>query len=190
MKKALRKMLFPGVIATILSVSVLACGSEPDTKTMTWDSTTDAGSISFEVPVGWEWDTDFNEGRETEAVRVQSGEGEEGFSNATIIIWQESVNETVKAKDARTAEDEDGDLLEHETWQGDVNGVPATFRRVDTGFSDESIREKLIAMRLLEVYLMPEGDEWAWWVWCAAAVGHEHNVEACETLVNSVRPGQ
>lgn len=183
------RMLFPGVIATILSVSFLACGSEPDTKTMTWDSTTDLGSVSFEVPVGWEWDTDFNEGNETEAARVQSGEAEEGFANATIIIWQESVNETVKVKDARTAEDEDGRLLEYETWQGEVNGVPAIFRRVDIGFSDEFSREEFVAQRLLEVYIMPEGDEWAWWVWCAAMVGHEHNAEACKTLVNSVRLG-
>ena len=80
---------------------------------------------------------------------------------------------------------ENEDVIAHEVWNDRVNGVDAIFRRTDTPVADETLR----GMRTLEVYVMPEGNGWAWRVGCLAMLAHEHHVSACEAIANSLKSG-
>ena len=175
------------LILALALLSLLACsGSQPEMQAFTWDSGSPAGAVSFEAPVGWDWDTEYIEYSESQdfaATGVHSPESAEGYAEAIIAPWEGPVDEWVDTLSETISEDED--VIAHKVWDGEVNDAPAIFLRTDTPVADKSLR----GTRALEVYVMPEGNGWAWRVGCVAALIHEHHVKACEAIANSVKSG-
>ena len=176
-----------GGVMALLLLSTMACARGPELQTFTWQ-TSSGRAVSVSAPLNWEWDTGYIErvkGGDVEATGLRTAQSEEtpGYADAIIAVWEGPIDEWVEVLSETVMKDSDGDLIEHKTWSGEVNGAEALFRRDDRETNAESFK----GYRLLEVYVMPEGNEWAWRVGCQAMLAHEHHVEACEILVNSVR---
>ena len=88
-----------------------------------------------------------------------------GFISAPMDLWYD-IRRDVAA--------EEGNEYEHQDTS--LGGVPAVHTRMQ-------LEERTVQ----EAYLMPAGNDWAFRVTCSAAVGMNEDLNACETLVQSVR---
>ena len=87
------------ILSLVLSLSLACSGSQPEMQTFTWDSGTPAGAVSFEAPVGWEWNPEYIErakSRNVNATGIRTPEGTEGYANAIVALWEGPVDEWVE----------------------------------------------------------------------------------------------
>ena len=169
------------VSSFIILLLTVACGSDsPITKTVIWEPY-DGEAIYIDVPPEWEWDEVANSLAQDEAesgdipkryLWVPSSGGE--HPPMTMGFWSGPIDEWV---DIQKGVAEESDYVLHfRHWNGDLNGVPATFE--DQSYTDS---------RLLEVYVMPEGNQWAWRFGCATNVAEKEQLSVCESIIGSIR---
>ena len=172
-------------LALALSLMALACGqnsaTSSDTKTFTWEYA-EGKAIHIDAPLDWEWDEEYNSeaeakvkdgGTPARSLRVSPGE----LPYAVIALWDGPIDEWVEV-----AEESEG-VSDHDTWKDKVNGVSATFRRVDNSPSGR----RPTGSRQLEVYIMPEGNEWAWRAGCITDLADDEQSDTCEAMVSSIK---
>ena len=177
-----------------LAILVVSCREQnppaPDREmqAFTWESKHQR-AVALSAPTDWEWDVEYIESakeRDLDATGIQTVRpSEDGYADAKITLWEGPIDEWVETKSEVIREDKDEDLMAHETREGEVGGHPALFLQTDYEHSRDS---DFTGTRVLEVYVMPDGNEWAWRVGCMAMLAHERRVADCEAIVNSVRP--
>ena len=185
----------PRLVTTlVLAVSVCllilpaACGtgSEREMQTFTWESKR-LGNVAVSAPMNWEWDAEYIESakaRDIDATGIQTPRSpEKDHADVIVATWEGPITEWVDT--FSEVIEESKDVMEFRTWKDEVGGHPALFVRTDSKVPEET---DLVGRRNLEVYVMPEGDAWAWRVSCIANLAHEHHIADCEAIVNSVRP--
>ena len=179
---------FVFALGVCLLIAPVACGtgSEREMQTFTWESK-HLKKVAVSAPMNWEWDAkyiEFAEGKDSDATGIQTPRSPvKDHADAIISTFEGPIAEWV-AVFSETAEGNE-DIMEYGTWKDKVGGHPALFVRTDYKVPEDT---GLVGRRTLEVYVMPEGDAWAWRVSCIANLAHEHHIADCEAIVNSVRP--